>query len=64
MKERVLQKLEWCRRGGEASERQWSDVLGVLRVSGASLDDAYLGRWARELGVEDLLARARGESRS
>jgi hypothetical protein len=34
----VLAKLEWFRRGGEVSERQWADVLGVLRASGASLD--------------------------
>ena len=28
----VLAKLEWYRRGGEVSERQWSDVTGVLRA--------------------------------
>ena len=58
----VLSKLDWFRRGGETSERQWNDVLGVLRVSGGSLDAAYTERWARELGISDLLARARAEA--
>jgi hypothetical protein len=57
----VLAKLEWFRRGGEVSERQWTDVLGVLRASGPSLDRRYLEDGARELGVADLLARAVGE---
>jgi hypothetical protein len=58
----VLRKLAWYRAGGESSERQWSDVLGVLRVQAPELDLEYLERWASELGVEDLLARARGEA--
>ena len=53
----VLAKLEWFRAGGETSERQWWDVLGVLRVT-ASPDLAYLKRWAVTLGVDDLLQRA------
>ena len=55
----ILLKLEWYRLGGEASDRQWGDVLGVLRVQGGRLDAAYLDHWAAELGVADLLARAR-----
>jgi hypothetical protein len=58
----VLAKLEWFRRGGGVSERQWTDVLGVLRVSGSSLDRQYLQDGARELGVADLLARALAEA--
>ena len=54
----VLSKLEWYRLGDEASERQWHDVLGVLKVNGALLDRRYLEHWAAELGVADLLARA------
>ena len=53
----VLAKLEWFRRGGEVSERQWTDVVGILRA-GRALDEAYLQRGAAELGVADLLARA------
>lgn len=58
----VLAKLEWYRRGGEVSERQWADVLGILRVAEASLDQAYLRQGAAELGVLDLLERAASES--
>jgi hypothetical protein len=58
----ILAKLEWYRRGGEVSERQWSDVLGILRVAGPALDEVYLSRGAAELGVEDLLDRARSEA--
>lgn len=57
----ILAKLEWYRLGNETSERQWADVLGILRVQRDRLDVAYLRRWAVELGVEDLLARALGE---
>lgn len=34
----IVHKLEWFRAGGEVSERQWLDVLGVLRVQGPALD--------------------------
>jgi len=54
----VLAKLEWYRLGGEVSERQWRDVLGVLKVQGKRLDMAYLRLWAGELGVTDLLESA------
>jgi len=54
----ILAKLEWYRRGDEVSERQWSDILGVLKVQGEALDLAYLREWARNLAVSDLLIRA------
>ncbi len=60
----ILLKLEWFRLGGETSDRQWGDVLGVLRVQAGRLDDAYLDRWAAELGVADLLAKARAAALS
>ena len=54
----VLAKLQWFRLGGETSERQWSDIRGVLEMQAGKLDPQYLNHWAKELGIEDLLARA------
>ncbi len=58
----IIAKLDWFRKGGEVSDRQWRDLLGVLKVQAGALDRAYLTRWARELGVSDLLARALDEA--
>ncbi|MBC8264492.1 MAG: hypothetical protein H8E47_10260 [Anaerolineales bacterium] len=58
----ILSKLEWYRMGGEVSERQWRDVLGVLKVQGDRLDRDYVRRMAVELGVTDLLERALEET--
>ncbi len=58
----LLAKLEWFRIGGEVSERQWRDVLGVLKIQAGNLDMDYLRYWARELKVGDLLERALAEA--
>lgn len=58
----ILAKLEWYRAGGEVSERQWSDVLGVMKVQAQTLDFDYLKRWAEQLSLGDLLARALAEA--
>ncbi len=57
----VLHKLLWYQLGGNVSDQQWRDVLGVLKVQGASLDNLYLDRWAKFLHLSDLLALARNE---
>ena len=51
------------RAGGGRSDRQWGDVLDVLRATEGRLDEAYLERWAANLSLSDLLARARTEAR-
>jgi hypothetical protein len=51
----LLAKLEWYRMGGEVSERQWRDVLGVLKVQMDTLDLDYLHNMAKELKIDDLL---------
>jgi hypothetical protein len=58
----VLQKLAWYRKGDEVSDRQWRDVLGVLKTQGTALELEYLREWAPVLGVLDLLRRAMREA--
>ena len=57
----ILRKLSWFRAGGEVSDRQWRDILGVFRTQQDKLDSAYLRDWAPRLGIADLLDRARSE---
>ena len=54
----VLSKLEWYRLGGEVSERQWRDILGVIKTQSERLDVAYLRQWAAALNMADLLEKA------
>lgn len=56
----VLAKLEWAAASG--SERQLSDVAGILAIAGP-LDTAYIDRWAVVLGVDDAWRRLRDEPR-
>ncbi len=58
----ILRKLEWFRSGGEVSDRQWRDVLGVIMTVGEDLDWRHLRHWAEKLGVSDLLERARAKA--
>jgi hypothetical protein len=54
----ILAKLESYRMGGDVSEQQWRDVLGVMKVQADRLDLAYLRQWAAQLNISDLLERA------
>jgi hypothetical protein len=54
----LLAKLRWFRQGGEASPRQLTDAVGILKIQGESLDIAYSREWAERLGVLDLLEQA------
>lgn len=49
----ILSKLEWHLI--TPSDRQLSDVFGVISVQGDRLDRGYLRAWAARLGVADLL---------
>jgi hypothetical protein len=60
----ILAKLEWFRAGGETSERQWRDILGMLDAQSEHLDLDYLHIWATSLSINDLLAKALAEARS
>jgi hypothetical protein len=54
----VLAKLEWYEMGGRVSDRQWRDVLGVLKARGAELDLSYMRQSAVSLNLSALLERA------
>jgi hypothetical protein len=54
----VLAKLLWFRKGGEVSDRQWHDVIGILNVQSTRLDLNYMTEWADRLSISDLLERA------
>lgn len=54
-------KLVWYKLGNEVSERQWRDVLGIMKIQGAQLDNSYLDTWADAVDVVSLLNRARRE---
>lgn len=59
----LLAKLEWYRLGAEISDRQWNDIISVMKVQQNTLDRAYLEKWAVELGVHDLLLKAWNEAK-
>lgn len=57
----ILQKLRWSDLSG-GSEKLYGDALRVYEVQHARLDQVYLDKWSKSLGVEDLLARIRDEA--
>jgi len=58
----ILLKLQWYQSAGCISERQWSDVLGVLAVQSESLDMKYLSTCSEKLGLGDILQKAIDEA--
>jgi hypothetical protein len=53
--DQVLRKLDWYRNTGNESERQWRDVVGILRIHSDAMQLDYLRETARELNLEALL---------
>lgn len=54
----ILSKLKWYNLGNRISERQWLDIIGVIKVQQYHLDQKYLQKWADELGLSELLEKA------
>lgn len=54
----ILLKLQWYQSAGGVSDRQWSDVLGVLAVQSESLDIEYLRSYSEKLGLSDIFQKA------
>ena len=52
----ILAKLLWGQKS--QSEKQWPDVLGVLKVQGETLNFDYLMQWAEQLNLVDALTQA------
>ena len=51
----ILSKLEWAKDSG--SDRQITDVAGILHLREDTLDRAYLEKWIDELGLRDVWHR-------
>ena len=60
----ILLKLRRLGQSDGFEEDQWDDVLGVLAIQGRALDFGHLTSYARILGVEELLERAKGTKES
>ena len=54
----ILNKLQWYDKGNRVSERQWLDVIGVIKVQSINLDVDYLKKWGEHLGLSDLIVKA------
>jgi hypothetical protein len=52
----IIAKLEWAKQG--SSERQLTDVAGILRLHSESLDRAYLEKWLDALELRAQWERA------
>ncbi len=54
----ILAKLDWWKQGDGVSNRQWNDILEMMKEKQAVLDIAYLRQSAPMLGVADVLEKA------
>ena len=57
----ILQKLIWHNLGF-GSQKQWRDILGVIKLQGETLDFNYLRQWGTNLGLLESLERALNQS--
>jgi len=54
----IINKLKWYQMGGKVSERQWLDIIGVIKIQGVFLDKEYLKKWSIKLELIELLKKA------
>lgn len=54
----ILTKLIWYIERGGTSEKQWNDILGVLKIQKNTLDIEYLLHWAEKLSAKFELDKA------
>jgi hypothetical protein len=58
----IVAKLEWFKLGQETSERQWGDIMGVLKLNAGCLDLEAMRERSLELGVSGFLEKALSEA--
>ncbi len=51
----ILSKLEWSKMG--ESERQFQDAVNIASIQKDAIDREYLAKWAKEIGVANLLQK-------
>lgn len=49
----ILAKLNWNKIS--PSDKQLEDIKSIFKISGEKLDRKYLTKWAKKLGVDDIL---------
>ena len=54
----ILQKLLWFGLSEGQSQKQWRDILGVLKLQGNTLNFSYLSSWSEKIGVQKTLEMA------
>jgi hypothetical protein len=59
----LLAKLSWYGEGGQCSEVQWRDIVGILTIN-PNLDWEYVNLWAARLRVSDLLDKAKADAQA
>ncbi len=57
MEDIILNKLLWFKMGGEVSDRQWNDIIGMLQIGWKEVDQEYIKKWSDEIGVKSLLEK-------
>ncbi len=60
--DQILRKLTWFDEGGQVSDRQWRDIVGMLVAQTGHFDEVDLRATAVRLDLEDLLQRALEDS--
>lgn len=53
----ILYKMMYYREGG--SDKHLRDIAAMLQISAVGIDEEYVDRWARELGLTDIWQAAR-----
>lgn len=58
----IISKIKWFEMTERTSERQWLDIIGVLKVQNTKLDIDYMKHWCNKLNLISLLEAALKDS--